>query len=366
MSLTCPGTSWHFFSIPLAELLDQRALPGAVEYVRLRTAAETAVAIRDMVTRGAPAIGCTAAYGFYLAAHRASVAGGADLHSFRAAMDAAYTILEASRPTAVNLRWALDRLRGVLGAHGDDVPLSDRAAAVLRDAHAIYAEDEAACRAMGAHGLTLPVIPRKGARIIHHCNTGSLATSSYGTALGLVRAAFDADPTIHVYVDETRPRLQGARLTAWECVQEGISHQLIVDSCAAVLMAAGKVDFCVVGADRIAADGSVANKVGTYSLAVNAKFHNVPFIVVAPTSTVDLSCASGADIPIEERNADEVTHPCGTSSPSVAPSLTPVFNPAFDVTPPALVTHIVTEHGIAEQETFRGDLLKLCGAARRK
>jgi methylthioribose-1-phosphate isomerase len=164
-------------------------------------------------------------------------------------------------------------------------------------------------------------------------------------------------------VDETRPRLQGARLTAWELIQEGISHELIVDSAAAVLMAAGKVDYCVVGADRIAADGSVANKIGTYSLAVNAKFHDVPFIVVAPVSTVDLACANGRDIPIEERDADEVTHPCGAAFPRVAPEATPVYNPAFDVTPPNLVSFIVTDHGLATQKNFKEDLAALCSKA---
>lgn len=347
---------------PAVVLLDQRALPGSVEYLRLSTAEETADAIQKMVVRGAPAIGVTAAYGYVLAAFVASAAPGAGPAPFIATMSSAYEVLCASRPTAVNLKWALDRLRRVLAGRKHLDSPADHAAALLQEAHSIAAEDVIACRAMGAHGATL--VPRTGARIIHHCNTGSLAASAYGTALGLIRAAHAADPSIHVFVDETRPRLQGARLTAWELVQEGISHQLIVDSAAAVLMARGKVDMVTVGADRIARDGSVANKIGTYSLAVNAKHHGVRFVVVAPTSTIDLDAPSGEDIPIEERAADEVTHPCGLEHPSVAPKDTPVLNYAFDVTPPELVSFIVTEVGIASPP-FGQSLSALCAKTER-
>jgi methylthioribose-1-phosphate isomerase len=308
---------------PELVLLDQRVLPASVEYITCRTPSETAAAIRAMVVRGAPAIGCAAAYGYYMGVAATASGSGASTAttSLADAAEAAFAELDASRPTAVNLRCALERvnlarLRASAGSELD---------AVLREAVAIATEDEAACRAMGQLGLEF--VPASNARILHHCNTGSLATSAYGTALGLIRAAHERDPSVHVWVDETRPRLQGARLTAWECVQEGISHQLIVDSAAASLMAAGKVDVVTVGADRIAANGAVANKIGTYSLSVNANHHNIPFIVVAPTSTIDLTASTGADIPIEERIASEVTHPCGDDHPSVAPRDTPVFNP---------------------------------------
>lgn len=271
-------------------------------------------------------------------------------------MAEAYSTLESSRPTAVNLRWALERLQAVLDK-SLGASLTEKKNLLLKEANDIYDEDYAACKAMGAHGLSL--VARKGARFIHHCNTGSLATSCYGTALGLIRAAFEADPTIFVYVDETRPRLQGARLTAWECVQEGIDHQVIADSVAAVVMAAGKVDICVVGSDRIAADGSCANKIGTYSLAICAKYHNIPFVVVAPTTTVDLRCETGKDIPIEERDASELSHPCGLSAPAVTPKESGVYNPAFDVTPPELVSFIVTENGIARRGSYVEDLKRL-------
>jgi methylthioribose-1-phosphate isomerase len=305
---------------PELVLLDQRVLPSSVAYVRCRTPAEAAAAIRAMVVRGAPAIGCAAAYGYYLGV-AAAVAGNNG--ALAAAAEDAFHVLNASRPTAVNLHAALLRVDGA--RRSAQAPDASMCADVLREANAIATEDEAACHAMGRLGLEF--VPARGARILHHCNTGSLATSAYGTALGVVRAAFERDPTVHVWIDETRPRLQGARLTAWECAQEGIAHKLIVDSAAAALMALGKVDVVTVGADRVAADGSVANKIGTYSLAVNAKHHGVPFIVVAPTSTIDVTASTGADIPIEERSPSEITHPCGEQHPSVAPEDTPVFNP---------------------------------------
>lgn len=353
ISLSTAGPS------PVLTLLDQRVLPSHTTYIHLHTAAETAAAIKDMVVRGAPAIGCTAAYGFYLAAFSASTLAAT---AFDFALDDAYTTLAASRPTAVNLVWALDRLRALNA--GLLAPPPAVAAAILAEAHAIAEQDVAACKAMGAHALTL--LPRPDARFIHHCNTGSLATFAYGTALGVIRAAHAADPRVFVYVDETRPRLQGARLTAWECVQEGIAHTVMADSCAAVVMAQGKVDVCVVGSDRIAGDGSVANKIGTYALAICAKFHSVPFIVVAPTSTVDLACATGADIPIEERHGDEVSFPCGSDAPRVTPAESDVFNPAFDITPPELVSYIVTENGIAKNGSFGEDLKRLVAISEAK
>jgi methylthioribose-1-phosphate isomerase len=353
---------------PTLELLDQRVLPGHVRHVTCVAAADTAAAIQQMVVRGAPAIGVAAAYGFYMAAVSASAAAG-DRAAFDAALDAAYDVLSNSRPTAVNLRWALDRLRGVVSAARPGIALDAVCAAVLDDARAIAREDEAACRAMARHGLALLPAARAdgtdgGVRILHHCNTGSLATSNYGTALGLIRAAHHADPRTFVYVDETRPRLQGARLTAFELVQENIDHLLIVDSAAAMLMSAKKVDLVTVGSDRIAASGHVANKIGTLSLAVNARHFGVPFVVVAPVSTIDLNALTGADIEIEEREDSEITHPCGLDCPAVAPAKTRTFNPAFDVTPPDLVTAIVTEYGIA-RPPYNESLAALCARAAR-
>lgn len=312
-------------SAPVLELLDQRLLPGEVRYVQLRTAKEVADAIRNMVVRGAPAIGISAGYGYCIGAFHAEKSCGGIHETFKSLMSAVYDVLFSSRPTAVNLQWALDRLRSHAMQETTGTSVTEAVQDIFADARAIAKEDESACRKMGALGAEL--VPCKGARILHHCNTGSLATSIYGTALGLIRAAFDADPSIHVWIDETRPRLQGARLTAWECVQEKIPHTLIVDSAAAMLMAAGKVDIVTVGADRIAADGSVANKIGTYSLSVNANYHGIPFVVVAPTSTVDLQTRTGADIPVEERSRDEIVHPCGDSPPSIAPETTAVYNP---------------------------------------
>jgi len=287
-------------------LLDQRRLPAEEIELRCASAAEVAEAIRTLAIRGAPAIGVAAAYGLALAASR-----GEDL-------DAAYDVLAAARPTAVNLRWALDELRD------DPTPAHARA---------LHDEEVARCRAMGRHALGL--FPAgSGARVLTHCNTGGLATGGYGSALGAVRAAWEAGRVEHVWVDETRPLLQGARLTAWELDALGIPFSVIVDGAAAALMAAGEVDSVLTGADRIAANGDVANKVGTYGLALAAMHHDLPFVVVAPTSTLDLGAAAGADIPIEERDPEEVTDRFAAR------------NPAFDVTPAALVTAIVTEAGV--------------------
>ena len=318
-------------------LLDQRKLPGRVEEVRVQTAGEAARAIRDMVVRGAPAIGCAAAYGVALAAQEAARTADPD-RVFAAAVEQ----LRAARPTAVNLRWALERLsqkRAALLAGGASQAAA--AAALLQEAHRVLAEDLAACRAIGRNGAQL--VP-DGRGILTHCNAGGLATSGYGTALGVVRAALESGKKCAVYADETRPWLQGARLTAWELLQDGIPVTLLPDVAAASLLASGKVGCVVVGADRIARNGDTANKVGTYPLALAAHAASVPFYVAAPISTVDLRAASGRDIPIEERGADEVTHLAGSR---VAAEGVRVFNPAFDVTPARLISAIVTERGVA-------------------
>jgi methylthioribose-1-phosphate isomerase len=317
-------------------LIDQRQLPGAYVTLRCTTPQEVAEAIRDMAVRGAPAIGCAAAYGLALSAARHSAAG---LTAQRAALQADADLLRATRPTAVNLAWALDRQLALARAYRGPDP-SQLAAHLLAEAEQIVDDDEAACRAMGAHGAGL--IPQ-GGRVLTHCNAGSLATAAYGTALGVVRAAWEQGRLAHVLVDETRPRLQGARLTAWELQQAGIPCTLIADNMAAGFMRKGAVNAVLVGADRIAANGDTANKIGTYGVAVLARAHNIPFYVVAPVSTVDLQLADGDAIPIEERAAEEMTHLGGEQ---LAPAGVAVANPAFDVTPHELITAIVTEHGV--------------------
>ncbi|HMC34628.1 MAG TPA: S-methyl-5-thioribose-1-phosphate isomerase [Myxococcales bacterium] len=318
-------------------LLDQRKLPGQVEEVRVRSASEAARAIREMVVRGAPAIGCAAAYGLALAAREAAQAADPE-RAFLAAVEE----LRGARPTAVNLRWAIERLArkraALLQAGGSHAAVAD---ALLEEAHQVLAEDLAACRAIGKNGADL--VP-DGSGILTHCNAGGLATSGYGTALGIVRAALGSGKKCAVYADETRPWLQGARLTAWELLQDGIPVTLLPDVAAASLLASGKVGCVVVGADRIARNGDTANKVGTYPLALAANAAGVPFFVAAPISTVDLRAATGREIPIEERGAEEVTHLAGAR---IAAEGVRVFNPAFDVTPARLITAIVTERGVA-------------------
>jgi methylthioribose-1-phosphate isomerase len=285
-------------------VLDQRHLPDEEIELRCGTATEVAEAIRVLAVRGAPAIGVAAAYGLALAAER-----GDDL-------DAAYDVLAGSRPTAVNLRWALEAMR--------DEPTRERA-------ERMHEDEVERCRAMGAHAAAL--FPAR-ARVLTHCNAGGLATGGYGTALGAIRAAWDAGLVERVWVDETRPLLQGSRLTAWELERLGIPHAVIADAAAASFMARGEVDLVVTGADRIAANGDIANKIGTYGLAVASAHHDIPLVVVAPTSTLDPSAATGEAIPIEERDGAEIT-------PRFA-----ARNPAFDVTPAALVAAIVTERGV--------------------
>ena len=318
-------------------LLDQRKLPANVEEVRVQSASEAARAIRDMVVRGAPAIGCAAAYGVALGARDAARAADPD-RVFAAAVEE----LRAARPTAVNLRWALERLakkRADLLRAGKSA--KEAADALLEEAHAVLAEDLAACRQIGKHGAQLVA---DGRGILTHCNAGGLATSGYGTALGVVRAAIESGKKCDVFADETRPWLQGARLTAWELLQDGIPVTLLPDVAAASLLGSGRIGCVVVGADRIARNGDTANKVGTYPLALAAHAAGVPFYVAAPISTVDLRAATGRDIPIEKRGPDEVTHVAGSR---VAPDGVRVFNPAFDVTPGRLIGAIVTERGVA-------------------
>jgi len=317
-------------------LVDQTVLPEREIERDYGTWQEVGAAIRTLVVRGAPAIGVAAAFGVVLAA-RASHAASFD--GLLADLETAIKGLAATRPTAVNLFWALDRMRQAAVAWRA-LPLDAVRARLLAEAQAIRDEDIAANRAMGAHGAAL--VP-PNARILTHCNAGALATAGYGTALGVVRAAHAQGKVALVWVDETRPVMQGSRLTAWECVREGIPHRLIADVAAASVMSRGEVDLVVTGADRIAANGDTANKIGTYSLAVLAAHHRVPFYVAAPFSTIDPSIASGAQIPIEERDASEVRRVGGQQT---APSASPVFNPAFDVTPAALIAAIVTERGV--------------------
>lgn len=315
-------------------LLDQRLLPAREVYLDLDEVAQVADAIRAMVVRGAPAIGVTAAYGVVLAA-RARY--HADQSNWRVALEADFTLLAAARPTAVNLFWALQELRNVItGFSGDDDPTPT----LLATARRIHQEDIAANQRMGELGAAL--FDGVG-DVLTHCNTGSLATGGYGTALGVIRSAYAAGRISHVYATETRPWLQGARLTAWELTKDAIPFTLITDSAAGYLMASRRIQWVVVGADRIAANGDVANKIGTYQLAVTARHHGVRFMVVAPSSTLDLALPEGRLIPIENRPAAEILTLSGTS---IAPTGTQVWNPAFDITPAALIDAIVTERGV--------------------
>ena len=318
------------------ELIDQRRLPLEFEYVACEDAAQTATAIRDMVVRGAPAIGCTAAYGVAVEALRH--AGGARAQ-FDAALEASFKVLAASRPTAVNLFWAIERMRLCHAQTRNDSPRA-AAAALFELAKQIHNDDIETCRAIGRHGAPLVA---DGACVMTHCNAGALATAGHGTALGVIRSARDAGKHISVIANETRPYLQGARLTAWEMVQENIPVTLATDGMAGYLMQQGRVDVIVVGADRIAANGDTANKIGTYTVAVLAERHRIPFYIAAPLSTIDMATADGGAIPIEERDAAEVT---GFRGQRWAPEGIAVANPAFDVTPAGLITGLITEKGV--------------------
>lgn len=324
---------WHGHQL---ELLDQRLLPAEEQWLAMTEAAEVASCIRDMVVRGAPAIGISAAYGVALAAR--AIEG----EQWREALAEAVDILAASRPTAVNLFWALRRMEAVVEASSS---LEEAREQLAKAAEAIHAEDLAANLAMADHAVSV-MTDEAPFSVLTHCNTGALATGGYGTALGVIRRLHETGRLQRVYADETRPWLQGSRLTAWELSREGIPVTLNADGAAAWIMARGDVRWVIVGADRITANGDVANKIGTYSLAVLARYHGVRFMVVAPSSTVDMTMASGAAIPIEEREGTEVRQVGGAV---LAPQAVDVFNPVFDVTPAELIDAIVTEQGVIEQ-----------------
>ena len=330
-----PTIDWQGDTIVM---VDQRKLPGQEIYVRCRTAPEVARAIRTMVIRGAPAIGVSAAMGIALGMKRSTAKG---TRQFAVEFQKTCDMMAATRPTAVNLFWAIDRMKRAFaeGAQAGESP-EEIAARLEREARAIHDEDVASCRAMGAVGAA--VVP-DGARVLTHCNAGALATAGYGSALGVVRAAVEQGKRVAVIADETRPFLQGSRLTAWELLRDGIETTVITESMAGPLMRAGDIDLVVVGADRIAANGDTANKIGTYTVAVLAHEHKVPFYVAAPLSTVDLATPDGDHIPIEERDQREVTH-LGASR--LTPEGAQIRNPAFDVTPHRYIAGIITEKGI--------------------
>jgi methylthioribose-1-phosphate isomerase len=330
-----PTIEWQSDAVVM---IDQRKLPGLEVYVRCTTANEVARAIKTMVIRGAPAIGVAAAMGIALGMRRSKAQG---TKQFAVDFNKLCDLMAGTRPTAVNLFWAIDRMKRSFGAGvraGESV--ADLNLRLEREALAIHDEDLASCKAMGRFGAE--VVPER-ARILTHCNAGALATAGYGTALGVIRAAAELGRVQQVFADETRPFLQGARLTAWELVRDQVPTTVITESMAGPLMQRGEIDFIVVGADRIAANGDVANKIGTYTVAMMAHAHGVPFYVAAPLSTIDLKTPDGDRIPIEQRNTREVTH-LGTTR--LAPEGANVWNPAFDVTPHRLVAGIITERGI--------------------
>src|ERR1700726_1393798 len=328
--------------------IDQTKLPMEETYVPCQTHEQVAEVIRTMVVRGAPAIGVAAAMGIALAVKNSHAETVGDLkRDFNQACD----VIGKTRPTAVNLFWAIGRMRAkfeLLRVR----PLAQIKQALIEESQRMHAEDIAANQAMGRHGATL--MPNEGG-VLTHCNAGALATAGYGTALGVIRAAVEQGKKIHVYADETRPFLQGSRLTAWELMKDGIPTTVISDNMAGVMMQQGKIGAIVVGADRIAANGDVANKIGTYTVAVLAKEHGIPFYVAAPISTVDLATSDGSKIPIEQRNAREVTHIAGKQ---MVPDGVQVENPAFDVTPAKYIAAIITEKGIA-RPPFQDSLRRL-------
>jgi len=319
------------------KMIDQRALPWELKFATLNTVEEVAESITNMTVRGAPAIGASAAFGFALASRQSNADNMDDLlNDLRTHAD----LLKKARPTAVNLSWAVDKLMAIAESGEFNSP-DDLREILLTEAQKIADEDVAINTRMGANGATLV---DEGATILHHCNTGALATVDYGTALGVVRSAFEQGKNIHVLLDETRPRLQGSRLSAWEMEQLGVSYDIIPDTAAGYYMQKGEVDIILVGADRVAANGDFANKIGTYQLAIMAKEHGIPFYTVAPTSTIDLALKSGDEIPIEQRDPSEVTTPYGNP---IVPETFNARNPAFDVTPHRYLSGIVTENGIA-------------------
>lgn len=319
-------------------MIDQTRLPGEEVYNEYADFQSVAEAIRGMIIRGAPAIGVAAAMGIALGSREII----ADTHeSFFRQLDNVCDVMARTRPTAVNLFWAIERMKRVAEAHRDK-DLNSIREILKAEAISIEEEDLEICRAIGRNGAPLM---KEGATILTHCNAGGLATAGYGTALGVIRAAHESGKRIQVFADETRPWLQGARLTSWELMKDGIPVTLISDNMAGYFMKKGEIDVCVVGADRIAANGDTANKIGTYSVAVLAKENRIPFYVAAPVSTLDLAIKSGEDIPIEERNAREVTHLQGLP---IAPEGVKVRNPAFDVTPARYITGIITEKGVVQ------------------
>jgi len=334
---------WHD---GVVRMIDQRKLPGTFEIAECTDPQGVAQAIREMYIRGAPAIGAAAAFGLALAAYHSQATTREDLLQ---ELEAAAQVLREARPTAVNLFWAVDRVLRRARDPRLQTPEEIRDA-VIAEAQRIADEDVETNRRIGRHGAAL--LPEE-ATVLHHCNTGSLATVDYGTALGVIRAAHEQGKQVHVLVDETRPRLQGAKLTTWELKRLGIPQTLIADTAAGYFLRSGKVDAVLVGADRIARNGDVANKIGTYELAVLAKENGVPFYVAAPTSTIDMSTPSGDDIPIEERDPEEVVR---IGCERIAPEGVPVANPAFDITPHRYVTAFITEKGVIYppfEERFR-------------
>ena len=325
------------YSDGVLRLIDQRRLPTEELWLEYTDYREVAEAIRNMVVRGAPAIGVTAAYGAFFGARDIEAESYAD---FINEFDTVCAELAGTRPTAVNLFWALERMKSLVRANPDQ-PVDNLKIGLEYEAMAINEEDIRINMGMGRHGAAL--LPDQ-ARILTHCNAGALATGGYGTALGVIRAAVAAGKQVSVFADETRPFLQGSRLTAWELQKDNIQTVLICDNRAGYLMSKGMIDAVIVGADRIAANGDVANKIGTYTVAILAKEHNIPFYVAAPTSTIDLQIPDGSQIPIEERDIREVTH---IGEQQLAPTDIAVLNPAFDVTPARLVSAIITEHGVA-------------------
>ena len=334
-------------------MVDQRKLPGQEIYLHCKTANEVAKAIKTMVIRGAPAIGVAAAMGIALGMRKSKAQG---TRQFAVEFTKLCDLMAGTRPTAVNLFWAIDRMKKsfATGAQAGE-SVDELKLRLEREAHAIHDEDVESCKAMGRFGAE--IVP-ENARILTHCNAGALATAGYGTALGVIRAAAERGKVKQVFADETRPFLQGARLTAWELVRDQVPTTVITESMAGPLMRDHGIDFIVVGADRIAANGDVANKIGTYTVAMMAHAHEVPFYVAAPLSTIDLATPDGTKIPIEQRNAREVTH---LGSTRLAPEGASVWNPAFDVTPARLIAGIITEKGIA-RAPYQESLKALFGA----
>ncbi|MBE9209526.1 S-methyl-5-thioribose-1-phosphate isomerase [Nostoc sp. LEGE 06077] len=340
---------WHNDSV---SLIDQTRLPNEYAFVEIHRSEDMALAIKTMIVRGAPAIGVAAAYGMYLGAREISTR---ERTEFLTQLETVAQLLRETRPTAVNLFWAISRM--LKTAQETEGSIEDIKQVLFQTAQAINAEDLQTCQAMGDHGLTvLPKTPEK-LTLLTHCNAGALATAGYGTALGVVRSAWREGRLERLFADETRPRLQGAKLTAWECVQEGIPVTVITDNMAAHCMQRGLIHAVVVGADRIAANGDTANKIGTYSLAIVAKAHNVPFFVAAPLSTVDFALANGSQIPIEERHPEEIYQVGNTR---LTPEGVEFYNPAFDVTPAELITAIITENGAFAPGDLAKYQLKQC------